>query len=247
MDDQSTRPINPPIENSVQPVVSTQSAATPPAAKSFVSTKVILLIVIVLIIMGAGGTYLALNSKTKPAPIVSKAIPTSTPTPITDPTASWRTYKNAEFGFSIKYPAAFIIEDISTKFPPLSITIKDSNKQLLGEGGGKFNPGVHIQIQSDKMPLDEYLLKYKNNLIVKNKQTINGAEFTIINAIGAPSPPQYLINSGHDIISISNSSLDDSIFQQRYFRKVKTGRRNACDLRICPQPHRSQPRSAGNH
>jgi len=97
-------------------------------------------------------------------------------------TANWKTYTNNEYGFSLKYPTGFNIEDNSTNFPPFNITIKDSTKQLVGEGGGKFNPGIHIQVQSEKMSLDQYLSKYANSLIVRNKQKINGSEFTIIEA-----------------------------------------------------------------
>ena len=110
--------------------------------------------------------------------------PTLTPSPslTPDPTANWKTYTNNEYGFSLKYPTGFNIEDNSTNFPPFNITIKDSTKQLVGEGGGKFNPGIHIQVQSEKMSLDQYLSKYANSLIVRNKQKINGSEFTIIEA-----------------------------------------------------------------
>lgn len=78
----------------------------PPSSKSFFSTKIILLIVFLLILLGAGGTYLALNSKPKPQPIVSKPTPTSAPTPIPtgDPAANWKTYTGKVLSIKFQVP-----------------------------------------------------------------------------------------------------------------------------------------------
>lgn len=120
MNNQAEQPTNPPIENPVPQTV------TPPPSKSFLSNKIILPIVILLIILGLGGTYLALNSKPKSQPIVSKTIPTSTPTPtsitkktvcrklsnqeIFDP-KNWTDYYNRVIGISFKYPKYGIVHD----------------------------------------------------------------------------------------------------------------------------------------
>ncbi|MEK7573805.1 MAG: hypothetical protein AAB531_05260 [Patescibacteria group bacterium] len=108
MDDQTPQPINPPVENP------TPQTVIPPVSKSFLSTKIILLIVIFLILIAGGGTYFALNSKTKPTPPVSKATKTSVPIPTPDPTASWKTYINAKGKYSLQYPpTTAFIEDAS--------------------------------------------------------------------------------------------------------------------------------------
>lgn len=67
-----TPPLNPSVQNPVGEI-------PPPFSKSFLSKKIILLIVIVLLIIGASGTYLALNPRTKTAP---------TPSPIPTPTTT---------------------------------------------------------------------------------------------------------------------------------------------------------------
>lgn len=90
---------NPPAQN-----------LTPTSSKSFLSNKILLPVVILLLIFAAGGTYLALNSKPKPQPYVSKIIPTSAPTPTPDPTANWKTYRSKSFRFSIKYPPTWSIK-----------------------------------------------------------------------------------------------------------------------------------------
>src|SRR3989344_3737398 len=92
-------------------------------------------------------------------------------------TANWKTYTNNEYGFSLKYPTGFNIEDNSTNFPPFNITIKDSTKQLVGEGGGKFNPGIHIQVQSEKMSLDQYLINTGQSIISISNSFLDDSVF----------------------------------------------------------------------
>ena len=102
---------NPVVQESPAPQTHTAPQSSPPSSKSSFSTKIILLIVFLLILLGTGGTYLALNSKNKPTPVVSKTNLTPSPTeasakvgtPI-DETANWKTYTNKALGYSIKYP-----------------------------------------------------------------------------------------------------------------------------------------------
>lgn len=119
MDDQNP-PINPapPVQNQpIQDSSSSQSQSTqskpsiPPELG--ISNKIILLVIGVLVlILAGGGTYLALNSKSKIQPIVSKEspistpspTPTSVPTPAPDETANWKTYTNINYHYSLKIP-----------------------------------------------------------------------------------------------------------------------------------------------
>ncbi len=116
-------PINPtpPIQNQpIQDSNISQSQAVQPAPSTpsefFLSNKIILLVIAVLVlILAGGGTYLALNSKSKLPPIVSKEYPISTPsptltsvsTPAPDETANWKTYKNEKIGFQFDYPLKY--------------------------------------------------------------------------------------------------------------------------------------------
>ena len=56
---------NPAIEETPSPKAYTIPQPATPSPKSFLSSKIVLLIVILLILLGAGGTYLARNSKPK--------------------------------------------------------------------------------------------------------------------------------------------------------------------------------------
>lgn len=117
MVDQTTSPANPVPPN---PPAQTPPAPAPPSQpaqpeiitpkKSFLSGKLLLLIIFILILIPIGWfSYQILNSKVGPAPIVSKAIPTSAPTPTPDPTASWKTYQGQ--GFTFKYPDNWFSQD----------------------------------------------------------------------------------------------------------------------------------------
>ncbi len=88
-----------------------QPAQTPTSPKkSFLSTKIILIIAIILIIfVGGTTTYVAFVNQEKPTPTPTPEIVKS-PTPTPDPTASWKTYVDDIFKFSLKYPKNFELQ-----------------------------------------------------------------------------------------------------------------------------------------
>lgn len=56
------------------------------------------------------GGYLLGANKTKPQPVAQTSVtPSTSPTP--DPTANWKTYINESYGFEIKYPNDWIVQD----------------------------------------------------------------------------------------------------------------------------------------
>ena len=110
-------------------------------------------IIIFVLIFIVGGVYaLALQSQRQvPQPIVSP--PPISPTPI-DETANWKIYRNEEFGFELKYPPGWKLEDdnhsvfpgfkiqspqnSSLAFYPKGWDIGLGNAQNLKEGTGEL-------------------------------------------------------------------------------------------------------------
>src|SRR3989344_1362777 len=134
-----TPPPQPPIQQTspveTEPVAQTSPPSTP---KPFLSGKILLIFIVLLILLGAGGTYLALNSKPKPQPVVSKATPTSTPTPAPDPTASWKTYKNETYSYSLKIPNDWVIDFNNAK---------ENNDKLVFIYSGDLKDAGDTQVQ----------------------------------------------------------------------------------------------------
>ncbi len=93
-----------------QPIEPIQQVPVESKKKSNLPAIVILLVVILLV--GVGGVYAGMQISKKQTPVVMPTAPppevrpTETlPTPISDETASWKTYKNEEDGFEFKYPS----------------------------------------------------------------------------------------------------------------------------------------------
>lgn len=138
-------PQNPSIETPPSQVYTAPHLENPPPPKKpFMFSKILLPIVIIFVLSAAtAGTYLALNSKPKPAPIVSKIAPTSAPTSTPDPTANWKTYKNTENGFSLQYPQGKLVE-ISEKN-----TGKNSCTEQKGVVDIKIYPGDYKKSETE--------------------------------------------------------------------------------------------------
>ena len=80
------------------------------------------------LIVGISLTFAYFQFKSKPAPqpqpTTSQSSPVSKvfPNASTDETASWKTYKNSQYGFEVKYPPQWSVNDRKTEF-----TISDGN------------------------------------------------------------------------------------------------------------------------
>lgn len=76
------------------------------------------------------GGYLLGANKTKPQPVVQTSVtPFVSPTP--DPTASWQTYTNVQYGFQMKYPNDWAVKDNLLQKPAsVNSNLEISNSSL---------------------------------------------------------------------------------------------------------------------
>ncbi|MBI2641479.1 hypothetical protein HYW87_02685 [Candidatus Roizmanbacteria bacterium] len=90
-----------------------------PVQNSFFSAKNLLPLALfstILIVLASSVTYFVLQSKqTSPLSVQPTVIPTqlvaSSPSPIPDETANWKTYTNNQLKFTLKYPPYFLITE----------------------------------------------------------------------------------------------------------------------------------------
>ncbi|MDO8551463.1 MAG: PsbP-related protein [bacterium] len=82
----------------------------------------IILILFILVAVGIGGWYFLNQSSFK------SLITTTTPTPTHDPTANWKTYTNTKYGYSIKYPKDWDVQEFPAVDAYLEVTSFNPDK-----------------------------------------------------------------------------------------------------------------------
>lgn len=104
------------INNPQTESVVNQPTAVPvsPTPKPKSKLPLVLVVIVLLVMVGVGGIVLGKylsGSKTSETvqPVVT--VTTTTPTPTADPTANWKTYTNAKYNFSVKYPDSWFSND----------------------------------------------------------------------------------------------------------------------------------------
>ena len=84
---------------------------------------IIIIALIAAFVIGIGATVGYFKLKPKPTVPTSQVQPSPTPADLSsetqvkdDETANWKTYKNAQYGFEVKYPPQWGVEDRKTEF-----------------------------------------------------------------------------------------------------------------------------------
>lgn len=107
---------------------------------------IIILIVVAILAGGILAWQCGWISKTPTPTPTSTPTPTPTPTSTPDETADWKTYTNEEYGFEVKYPDSWIIDEKTYNTVKPLYVLSLSNKQ-------KFKTGrIEIDIQSTTYP-----------------------------------------------------------------------------------------------
>jgi len=112
-----------PQEPATPPVQPQPVEPTPPNVPSVEPKKSNVFAVSVLIVVIAASVYVAVASQVNVWPFgpdVTSDVAVESPTPTPDVTASWKTYKNDEFGFEFRYPAEWKIINAQNNLTNLS-------------------------------------------------------------------------------------------------------------------------------
>ena len=133
-----------------------------------------ILIVFLIAILAVGG-YFVYQNKTKPVPQNQPVTSQSTPTPASDETANWKTYKDSETGFSFKYPGETNVEiDNELKLSNRSkINVSQGFTELLGYAPPKIINAARV-IDKNKvgsandLVFDIWIFENPDNIDINN-------------------------------------------------------------------------------
>ncbi len=196
-------PVNP-VPVAPSPVLSTQ----PPSPKIFPLNLILIILIIVVIfstvIMSAVKNQ-ANKQTPKPSPQTSiKPSSPLTPTPTTDPTANWKTYKDEKYKFQFRYPPTVYLKQ-SPKFgDQIFLTENDIDINEVNEGPFAL---VTVAIwnknefQKAGYPQQDKYLKSENIII----DGVNAVKVS-----GIIPENQYLAGTYHQEVSFS---ISDKIIQ----------------------------------
>lgn len=185
---------------------------------------VILFVVLALILGAIGGYYYSKNKEGKTT--TSTVTPTSTSTTTSDETASWKTYTNSKYGYSIKYPTNWAYREFpdtesgaglrltSTASDPANelITI-DINARPVSQKSQTFSEYVKTAASSSIQGYDSLV----SNTPVKTDSGLTGYETTWkVTTLGSQTETISLPITYFDAKNSSNDTVMVTLIDSKY-------------------------------
>jgi len=162
------------------------------------------IVLVVIVIIGSIFTLLLNSQKSSSLPPFSIS---PTLSPITDPTANWKTYKNEEFGFEVRYPAdIFEVQTGQRSLGGIFVNIKEINHLSAATEGMSSSVSITASMEEGITDLDAYLEKIKSENVFLSETTrgdlISNLQKTIFNGYDA-----YQFNESIGISTVEQKIL----------------------------------------
>ena len=268
----------PPPTPSVPPAMPSDSATAPSAPASFdppasvspgtmggtydppksgTAVKAIGLLVLAIIVIGAmaaGGYYLGMHvGTTAPEPTPAQTIePLATPTATPDPTASWKSYVNEKYYFSLKHPDTFTeltekeggVSGSLTGKPTLITTLGD--KSTITTGSDKPFDGFSVYvIDISKTTMDKFIegevsavKKSKSGVADASSVSMKVGDLTFIVVHREDSIIDYYIATPDEksVIALSNSVGSSKEYPDTFKNILSTFEFTDATMKESPSP-----------
>ena len=117
----------------------------------------VLLMILLLVIVGVGA-YLLGTSKTETPPIIAQVSVSISPIP--NPTANWKTYTNAQYGFEFKYPNSYSFkqkEPVAGEISALPENLKKFATFFIYNPDKTVKITVSVYNNLQYLPLDDWI------------------------------------------------------------------------------------------
>ncbi len=182
--------------------------------KGFILPLVIVTLVIVAAIIGVG-LYIGkkISSVQPQSTVISNSVASPVPSPTPDVTANWKTYTNAKYNFSFKYPSAW---NVTYDQQPDPAGNPDKYSILMGDSSSSLSITILKSNQSQTFASLSNLLNLPSGsaTITSRKEiSVAGSKALFVtqdnNKVGA-----LMLNSSGNIIILETASTNMSILDQ---------------------------------